>query len=209
MADKEDEIDFDTFILDEAGLMSNDTDAHQHQALADFIDAGFDAGCTGYIKTNHSPPVPYSTPYDEISPQSSGSSRNSFDSSLAQFTESPASRKSSLTEGDMMVDTEVQVSKPDWNPFPLVDTSSPPSLLTIDPSTIENAHSSQANGQMYHGSPLGGTNLFAPLGDESSPAAMDTESPSNDIFTFGANNFQQVSLNLSLPLIVNIGTSAN
>jgi len=202
MANREDEIDFNNFLLDEAGLLSNDADAHQTRGAG--FDAGFDAGCTGYIKTNHSPLVPYSTPYDEISPQSSGSSRNSFDSSLAPFTESPASRKSSLTEGDMMADTEVQVSKPDWNqnPFQFVDAGSP-MFLTIDPSTIEN----QANAHMDHDSPLDGTNMFAPVGDESSPPVMDKESPNNDTFSFGGNNFQ-VSLHLSLAL-VNLRIPAN
>ena len=71
MANKEDEIDFDNFILDEAGLLFNDADAHQ--TLAAGFEAGFNSNCSGYIKTNHSPLVPYSTPYDEISPQSSGS----------------------------------------------------------------------------------------------------------------------------------------
>ncbi|KAM7218804.1 hypothetical protein V8F06_005818 [Rhypophila decipiens] len=182
MDDYADRFDFDNFVVD--------VDA------ADFLagiqnSEDFEVACAkGHIKTNRSPPpASYTTTYDEEnSPQSSGSSRNSFDSSLARLTESPTSRKSSVTEGDMSA--EATFSKEDWTSFQMMDTTGSPLFLnsTIDPSTIVNAQSSQQNGHLdHHDSPLDGNNLFATVTDESSPPTMDKDSPSSNVFNFGGD----------------------
>lgn len=190
MDDFGDHLNFDNYV--------NETDLLFQQPLGE----DFEAACTATddIKTSHSPLPSYSTPYeDEISPGSSaGSSRNSFDSSLARLTESPTSRKSSLTEGEgegddnMMADADL--SKSNWeSSFQFMDTTSSPLFpTTIDPSTIENAQNqNQPNGHMDHqDSPLGGSNMFASAAGGSSPPMMDKDSPSSNVFNFGAGDFQ-------------------
>ncbi|KAM7200525.1 hypothetical protein V8F20_005256 [Naviculisporaceae sp. PSN 640] len=193
------------------GNYVNDDDLLYQQPLGD----GFDAACTttDHIKTSHSPLPSYSTPYeDEVSPGSSaGSSRNSFDLSLARLTESPTSRKSSLTEaeagGDDNMMSDAELSKSNWDPsFQFMDTTNSPLFpTTIDPSTIENGQTqNQQNGHAdHHDSPLGGSNLFASPADGSSPPMMDKDSPSSNIFNFGAGDFQNYIPAPSLETLTN------
>ncbi|KAK3315297.1 hypothetical protein B0H66DRAFT_340520 [Apodospora peruviana] len=157
----------DEFFHNDASLLSN--------TPLDFYQTPDGYHAEDIKADNHSPPATYPVTYDDASPQSSGSSRNSFDSS--RLDGSPASRKSSFTDGDMpMADGDV-LAKQEWRM-----TNDAPG--TIDPSRIENRQSSIGNMDLDRdqGSPMDKFDIFPPSQNGSSPSMGVKDSP--PAFTF-------------------------